>query len=286
MILITGASGHLGKDTIDFLLKKLPANQIKAMVRDIEKNQELKDKGIDLVQGDYFNYDSLVNAFAGIDKLLFISSGTIQDRTKQHENVVKAAKEAGVKHVIYTSVLNPQPNPIFFPGVDHTNTEEFLKESGLTYTFLRNCFYHEVLPQLIDVKTALESGKIYYPASNGKISLASRVDMAEATANVLASEGHENKIYNISTAEPYSINDYANILSELSGKKIEYINISEEEFKKQLIAHNVPEGFIAFVLATASAIKNNEINYSDTTLEKLLGHPTLTLKEFLKNNFF
>ena len=137
MILITGATGHFGSATIDFLLQKgVPAKDIAALVRDEAKADDLKAKGITILTADYDNYDSLVKAFHGIDKLLFVSGNDVVNRGQQQDNVVKAAKEAGVGHVIYTSFVRKnesETSPIYFIAKSHLSTEKALKESGLTY---------------------------------------------------------------------------------------------------------------------------------------------------------
>src|SRR5688572_14936796 len=160
MILVTAATGHLGTATIDYLLKKnVPASQIASLVRDEKKATGLSAKGIALRKGDYFDAASLQKAFEGIDTLVFVSSGSIEDRVSQHRNVVNAAKTANVKHIIYTSVLKASETLKFLPAIDHYHTETFLKESGIPYTIFRNTFYVEVLPMLFG--GALESGQWY-----------------------------------------------------------------------------------------------------------------------------
>ena len=149
MILVTCATGHLGKATIDFLLKKVPAGSVAALVRDLSKAEELKSQGITLRMGDYSDPASLASAFRGVETLLLISSGTLEGRVQQHINAIDAAKANGVKHIIYTSVLRSNPDTKFTVGVDHYHTEEYLKKSGIAYTFFRNTFYTEVLPMFL-----------------------------------------------------------------------------------------------------------------------------------------
>lgn len=283
MILVTGANGNLGKAMIDFLLKKIEPSQIAALVRDSKKGEELKTKGIEIRIGDYFDYSSLVNAFKGIDKLLLISSGSLEDRTKQHINAVDAAKEAGVKHIVYTSVVNPSPSSSFSAVQSHIETESHLKQSGITYTIFRNTLYLDVIPMLIG--DAVQHGKIYYPAGEGKVGFAARVDMAEALANVISSRGHENKIYEITGSTPYSFHDIAKALSEATQKQIEYVDIPLDVMKEELVKINLPPALIELYASMAKAIKQNELTYVDSSLEKLLGRKPVGLKEFFKNVF-
>jgi len=161
MILITGATGQFGSKTIDHLLKKeINPSSISALVRDAEKASGLKEKGVDVRVGDYTNHDSLLRAFQGIEQLLLISSNdreAVENRTAHHINVIKAAIEAGVKHVIYTSFIR-KPNFEHSAIADfqnsHVQTEEFLKNSGLNYTILRNGIYLEMLPIFAGEKVA------------------------------------------------------------------------------------------------------------------------------------
>ena len=192
MILITGATGHLGGAAIDFLLKNTPANQLAALVRDPQKAEELTLKGIDVRQGDFTDYESLVRAFEGVDCLGFVSSSASEGRVKQHTNVIDAAKAAGVGRVAYTGVLRPRPGAKFGPTADHIATEAYLKNVGLTYTILRNTFYFDGFGYMVDVSRALEIGQLVYPDGGRKITLASRTDMAEALAAVLTGPGHAN----------------------------------------------------------------------------------------------
>jgi len=156
MILITGSTGNYGKATIDFLLKKgFSANSISALVRDVTKAEDLKTKGINLKIGDYDNYASLVEAFKGVDKLLLVSGNDVVNRGKQQINAVNAAKEAGVKHIIYTSFVrknDSETSPIAFIAKSHIETEKQIKASGMAYTILKNNLYLDVLPMFLENK--------------------------------------------------------------------------------------------------------------------------------------
>ncbi len=169
MILVTCATGHLGKATIDFLVKKVPAGSVAALVRDLSKAEGLKSLGVILRTGDYSDPASLATAFKGVETLLLISSGSMENRVQQHINAIDAAKANGVKHIIYTSVLRSNPDTKFTVGVDHYHTEEHLKKSGIGYTFFRNTFYTEMLPMFLG--EALASGNWYYAAGRGKSKL-------------------------------------------------------------------------------------------------------------------
>ena len=157
MILVTGATGQFGKSTINSLLERgISSSNIVALVRDEEKAVALKKQGVALRTGDYDNYTSLVNAFNGVEKLLFVSGSDLFKRGTQHQNIVSAAKEAGVKHIIYTSFLGKdetESSPLWLVIESHLKTEAWLKESGLDYTILKNTLYMDFIPAFFGRKS-------------------------------------------------------------------------------------------------------------------------------------
>lgn len=282
MILITGANGHLGGATIDFLLKKNPNTKIKALVRSEEKGKDLKAKGVESAVGDYLNYDSLLNAMKDVETLLLVSSSTIGDRHAQHANAIKAAKQAGVKHIVYTSVLGGNPNSKFSAGIDHYKTEEDIKNSGIPYTIMRNTYYADFLPDIIG--NAIESGAIYYSAGDAKINFAARINMAEANAIVLADpSSYKNKVYEITSGNTYTFDEIAAMLSEITGKQIKYVDIPVEALKENIIKFGMPKEVAELMGSIAESMKAGEFDFIDPTLEKLLGRKPVDLKDFLLN---
>ena len=284
-ILVTGATGHFGKATIQFLLEKgVSANNISALVRSAEKAEAIKAKGIDIKVGDYDDYDSLVTAFNQVDHLLLVSSSDVVNRSKQQENAVKAAIEAGVKHILYTSFYSnntTDTSAIAFVSKSHLDTEQLIIESGIPYTIFKNNLYFEVLPMLFGDKV-FESG-IFLPAGSTAAGFASRDDMAEVAANVLIESGHENKIYHLNNAVNTSIDDAAAILSAIAGKPITYTSPSSEVYFETLQAAGVPNEYIGFFASFAEAIKAGEFKADHTDLPKLLQRTPTTLNSFLFN---
>jgi len=282
-ILITGATGHLGKATISALLNKgVNAGKIAALVRNEKKAQDLKEMGIKILVADYEDYNSLVKAFACVDQLLFISGSDVMNRNQQQQNVVKAAVEVKVKHVIYTSALNRLPieqSAISFVSQAHVKTEKWLAESGLNYTILQNSLYADVIPQFIG--DVLNTQTIYLPAAQGKTAFVVRTDIAEAAAAVLTSDGHNGKTYKITNTESYTYQNVADIISDITGKSITYISPTVEDFTATLENAGLPaetiSGFTAFALAQA----NDEFNVTGTDLEVLLNRKPTNLKEYL-----
>lgn len=287
MILVTGATGHLGRATINFLLKKLPANQISALVRSEDKGTEFKEKGITVQIGDYTDYDSMVKAFAGTDKLFLISSSDMEgDRAAQHINAIKAAKAAGVQHIVYTGFDLKDPDHTALAELEdaHKKTADYLITSGLRYTVLDNNLYADTLPQFLGEKV-LETG-VFFPAGFGKVPFATRMDMAEASANLLASDVYQENAYPFASDEVYSFDDIAKILSELSGKEVPYLNPSKENFITTMKGFGVPETAAGFMAAFGEAIANDELDTKRTVLPELLGRKPTSLKEYLKSVYF
>ena len=286
MILVTGATGHLGAAVIDFLLKKVPANQIAALVRDEAKASGLKEKGISIRVGNYHDYNSLVQAFKGIDKVLLVSSSDFNDRAGQQINAINAAKEAGVKHVAYTSVATNAATTTVIPFVvdSHIATANHLKASGLTYTLLNHNLYADVLPMFLGEKV-VETG-VFIAGGEGRVPYASRLDMAEAAANVLTGTGHDNKEYSISADVTYSFADIAQLLSKLANKQVSYVDAPKELYIETLTKAGVPQEYLGVMTGFAEAIKKNEFNLPGSELEKLLGRKPASLESYLKQTYF
>jgi len=286
-ILITGATGQLGSAVVNELVGKKEPSSISVMVRDLSKAGKLKELGVQLVQADYNDYDSLLTAFRGIDKLYFVSGSDVVKRLQQHKNMVKAATIAKVGHIIYTSFqrkTDDDTSPIALVASAHILTEKMIKASGLTYTILKHALYAESLPGFMGDQV-LNTGVIFLPAGNGKAAYASRIDMASAGVAVLTGSGHENKTYEISANKSYSFSDIAVILSELSGKRIRYTAPDVESFSSALTKAGVPQAGIQGMAAFCLAIAQGEFDFPDTTLEKLIERRPESLIDFLKKAY-
>lgn len=284
MIAVTGATGQFGKSVIDFLLEKgISSTKIIALVRDESKATDLKDKGVELRIGDYDNYASLVNAFKGVEKLLFVSGSDIVKRGTQHQNVVTAAKEAGVQHIVYTSFQGKnetESSPLWLVAQSHLQTEGWLKESGMDHTILKNTLYMDFIPTFIG-ENVLETGLIYLPAGNGKVGAVLRSEMAEASANILTSSDHVGKTYRFTNHEAISYQEVAQYLSDITGKEINYTSPSAEEYAHTLTGYGVPGDIVGLFSSFAIAQANGELETVGSDLEQLLGRKPTSVKTFL-----
>ena len=283
MILITGATGQLGGATLDFILKEKNNNKIAVMARDAVKAAPLKTKGVEIRIGDYGDYNSLVAAFKGVDILLFVSSASPEsgERRQHHINVINAAKENGVKHIIYTSVLKASDTAKFLPAVEHCHTEQYLQQTGITYTVFRNTMYAEAVPQLLG--NALQTGTWYFPAGIAKNNFVSRTDIAEALATVINQPLlHQNKVYEITSDQSYSCSEIAEIVSRITGRPMTYVTIKLDIMITEMKKSGLPESLIGMIASGIDAIDAGEFGTTDKSLENILGRKPRGLQDCLK----
>lgn len=280
-ILITGATGQLGHAVVTHLLDRVPADHIHILARDAAKAADLAAQGVHVHVGDYHDSASLSAALQGIDKVLLISSSDFSDRFGQHKNVVDAAKAAGVGHILYTGVTmaDIHSSPLQPLLSSHFETEDYIRASGLTYTFLQNSLYAEVIPMFLGAGV-LETG-VFFAAGTGKVAFVVRADLAEATAIVLSTPGHENQSYPLSNTVAYSFGEVAEILSDISGKAVPYISPEPAAFEAALRQFGLPEHIVQMSALFAAGIAADEFNRPDGTLERLLGRPQTDLRSFL-----
>ncbi|ENG2949587.1 SDR family oxidoreductase [Enterobacter cloacae] len=279
MIAITGATGQLGRLVIEQLLKTVPANQIVAIVRNPSKAEALSQQGIVVRQGDYTDQAALTTALKGVKKLLLISSSEVGQRATQHQNVINAAKAAGVTFIAYTSLLHADNSPLGL-HVEHVATEKALATSGIPYALLRNGWYTE--NYLASAPPALEHGVFIGAAGEGKIASATRADYAAAAAKVVSEEGHAGKVYELAGDSAWTLSELAAELSKQSGKPVVYQNMSEADFAAALKSVGLPAG-LADMLADSDVGASKGGLFDDShTLSKLIGRPTTSLAESVK----
>ena len=281
-ILITGATGHLGSAVITTLLKRISADRISVITRQPDKAADFESKGLKAFLGSYDDINILKQAMKGVDTVLLISSGDQGNRMQEHKNVIDAAQKMGVQRMVYTSRSLRERSPLANQLMEeHFQTEDYIKDCGLAYTFFRNILYMDVIPQFIGGNVALQSG-IYLPAGNGAVAYALRSEMGEAMANVLLATDSENKIYNFTGNRSYTFYDVAIALSELSGNTVNYSNVEENRFKMMMNKRNVPEPMIGKIVNFITDIKNNQEADVYPDMEISLGRKPASLKEGLR----
>ena len=280
MIAITGATGLLGQHVIENLLQTVPAGQIVAIVRNPAKGASLSRKGISVRQADYNDEASLIRALQGVEKLLLISSSEIGQRVTQHRNVINAAKSANVKFIAYTSLLHADTSPLIL-HTEHVETEKMLADSGILYTLLRNGWYTE--NYLASVPAALEHGVFIGAAGDGKIASAARADYAAAAACVISEDGHAGKVYELAGDEARTLSHLAKELTEQSGKNVVYQNLSQADFVAALKNAGLPDELSEMLADSDVGAAVGGLFDDSHTLSKLIGRPTTTLAESIKD---
>lgn len=284
-ILVTGASGHLGRKTLQHLLNRRPARDLVGLARDPEKAADLAAQGIEIRKGDYFDYGSLLNAFADIEKVMLISTQPFTDRNTQHYNAITAARQAGVKHVAYTPIIRRGGSDFILSECTAPDifAEQTLKASGLTYTIVRQPAFLETFQFQFGDKV-YEKG-LRVPAGDGKAAPASQEDIAEAQAVVLTTEGHENKIYSLTGDPAVSYADIAQVLSSVRGISVPLIPVDDEEYVANYVAEGLPEPVARFALEWVHATNLGEWGDPTGDLEHLIGRKPITTAEFLRDNY-
>ncbi|MGC4044395.1 MAG: SDR family oxidoreductase [Armatimonas sp.] len=272
-IAVTGATGQLGRLVVEALKARVPASEIVAMVRTPEKAVDL---GVAVRPGDYTQPETLEQSLAGVDTLLLISSNEIGQRAAQHANVITAAKKAGVKRIVYTSLLRADTSTISL-AAEHLATEETLKASGVPFTILRNGWYTE--NHTGSISGALAGGAFLGSASDAKFSSAARADFAEAAAVALTTEGHEGNIYELAGDTPYTLSDFAAELSRQTGKEIPYKDLPQAEYGKILAGFGIPQDFANAIAGWDVSAAQGDLLDSTHQLSTLIGRPTTPFAE-------
>lgn len=287
MILVTGATGQFGAKAVEHLLRKgVNPTEISVLVRDATKAISLKEKGIRIKEGDYTDHLSMVEAFIGVDKLLLVSSNNreaIENRTLHHKNVINAAKEAKVNHIIYTSFVRKagyEKSAIADFQNSHVETENCLKESGIDYTILQNGIYAEMILAFVGDKVD-EKENILFPAGDGKASWVLREELSEAAAHVLTTEDHRNKTYSLTNTESIGFNTIAQYISEILNKKVKYISPDANEFKATMEKAGILEMYVAMFTMWGKAIAQQTMDKEDNTLSNFLRRKPTSMHQFI-----
>ena len=276
-IVVTGATGHLGRLVVEELLARgVTANEVVAAGRAIDKIKDLADRGVRIEAIDYDKPDTLRLAFAGADKVLLISGSEVGRRVAQHENTIGAAAEAGVGLLVYTSIANADRSTIRMAD-DHRATEEALAAAGLPVTVLRHSWYLENYTGQLPV--FLEHGAILGSAGDGRVSAATRADYAAAAASVLTSDGHVDRIYELGGDSAFSMAELAATVTELSGREIVYRDLPEQEYAAALTAAGLPASYAAALAESDRGLARGELLVETGDLSRLAGRPTTSMPE-------
>ncbi|MFD0625624.1 SDR family oxidoreductase [Streptomyces sanglieri] len=275
-IVVTGATGALGRLVVEELLATVPASGIAAVVRDEAKAAPLAARGIELRVADYDRPESLKDAFRAGDRVLLVSGSEVGRRVPQHTAVIDAAKAAGVAQLAYTGVLGG-PDADFRLAAEHKVTEQLILDSGLPHTFLRNGWYTE--NYTANLAPVLEHGAVVANAGDGRVASATRADYAAAAAAVLTGEGHIGAVYELSGDVAWSFAEYAATVAAATGKEIEYKNVPAAVHQEILVGAGLPEGFAAILVDVDEAIERGLLATTSGDLARLIGRPTTPLAE-------
>ncbi|MEC0204685.1 SDR family oxidoreductase [Paenibacillus lautus] len=280
-ILVTGATGKLGSEIIKNLIKKVPTSDIIAGVRDphSEKAKAYEAQGIEVRLTDFEKKDTLVEAFRGVDRVFTISTfGDVETSIRQQTNAVEAAKVNKVSQMVYSSAPRADVSDFVLAGI-HRERENIIKESGIPYVFVRNNWYVE--NELAAIQQCLNGAPWVTSAGEGKIAWVYRPDLGEATANVLAGEGHENKTYELA-GENLTQQQFVDAVNEVSGKEISLLAVDSEAHARMLKEAGLPEEFVSLTVMIQKGIREGGLEAPLSDLDMLLGRKPHSVKEALQ----
>ncbi len=285
-LLVTGAAGQLGRAVLNHLLEtsKVSPGDIVAASRDTSKLADLAAKGVETRKADFTDEAGLAAAFAGIDRVLIISTddlATPGNRLKQHKTAVAAATKAGVKHILYTSMPNPDKSLVSF-APDHLGTEEAIKATGIAYTILRNAWYDD--NYLMSMPHNLETGTWYTAYGAGKVSNISRDDCARAAAAALANPPAGSATLTLTGSESLNAEEIAALVSKASGKPLNVVHVTDEQLAGGLASAGLPDFLVKMLVSADANIRAGNFDLVTSDFEKLTGSKPQPLSVYLANN--
>lgn len=272
-IAVTGATGQLGRLLIERLRGKLPAGDIVALARSPAKAADL---GVEVREADYARPDTLGPALTGIDTLMLVSGSEVGQRAIQHRNLIDAAKQAGVRRIVYTSLLHADTSSLFL-APEHVETEAMLADAGLAVTVLRNGWYTENYTG--SVAAALANGALAGSAGEGRIASATRADFADAAVAVLTGDGHDGKVYELAGDTAYTLAELAAEISRQSGREIPYVDLAPADYTAALVQAGVPAPWPDALPALDVEAAKGALFHEGRELSQLIGRPTTSLRE-------
>ena len=276
---VTGATGQLGRLVVQELLPSVPAQDIVAIVRNAAKAADLKAQGVEVRVAPYDDPAALQAALAGVARLLLISSSEVGRRVEQHQNVIDAAKAAGVQFIAYTSAPMAATTTLIL-APDHKATEELLFNSGIDFAILRNNWYTENYLQQLN--TARQTGKVVAAAGEGQVASASRADYAAGAAAVLLDGSHVGRIYELGGDYAWSYDELAAAIGEVIGQHVTYEPVDAATLIEILQSVGLDEGTAGFVAALDTNIAAGVLSEVTHDLSRLIGRPTTPLVDGLR----
>jgi NAD(P)H dehydrogenase (quinone) len=284
-LLVTGATGNLGRLIVQGLLEKEPASRVVGLARDPAQAADLTSRGVEIRQGDYFDYESLVRAFADVDRILLVSTHAFTDRNTQHFAVIAAAKQAGVRHVIFTAIQRGEDSDHRQVGITEGDifAEQALKASGLTYTILRQPMFLEEIAGYIG-PDAYQNG-VRVPDGPGTVAPVLRRDLAAASVAVLTQDGHENATYTLSGSEAATFRDIAATLTEIHGAEVPYVPITANAHTEGYIKQGIPQHIAEFLTSWVTSIAGGAFSENTGDLERLIDYRPTSYRDFLTQHY-
>ncbi|GAA2871344.1 SDR family oxidoreductase [Paenarthrobacter ilicis] len=280
-IVITGATGQLGRHVVEALLERnVPAGDIVATGRSVEKLADFAERGVTVQEMDYENPASVAAALKGATKVLLISSSAVGQRVEQHRTVIEAAKAEGVELLAYTSIANADTTGMKL-AAEHQATEELLKESGIPFVLLRNGWYLENYTE--QLPGTLAQGAIAGSAGEGKVSAAARVDYAHAAAAVLVADDQAGKVYELGGDHAFTMGQLASEISDAAGREVTYNDLPASDYQQMLEGVGVPGAFAEILADSDLGIARGDLLVTSGDLQKLIGRPTTPLSEAVRS---
>jgi len=271
-IVVTGASGGFGRNAAERLLERVPAEDLILVTRDPRKLADLRDRGIEVREGDFDRPDGLVKAFTGGERMLLISTLDVGRRAEQHGRAFDAAARAGVGHIVYTSSDGAEPGNPAVIAPDHATTENLLIECGLDYTILRDSLYAEAVVGLM-APAAVATGQFRSAAGNGRVGFITRGECVECAVEVLTGDGHANRTYRIANERNWSLPEVADLVAEACGVAVEYVDLTVAERDAELAAAGLPEHYTPglFTVAFGASARDDIVTYEHGIREHWFG---------------
>ena len=279
-IAITGAAGHLGRLTAQQVLDRVPPGEVVLVTRRPDAIADLADAGAIVRHGDFDEPASLPAAFAGVDRVLLISTDVLGNRVAQHTAAIEAAAAAGVRHVIYTSIVNAGSELPLVVSHEHGATEQAIRDRGLRWTALRNGVYAEF--QVGAAARAAASGQLVHNSGDGATAYVSREDCAAAAAAVLATDGHEDRAYDITGPELVTQAQFAALVADITGRPVTAVAIDDDAATQGLVAAGVPAEAAPAYASFGTAIREGVLDGVSPAVEDLTGRAPRSLRHVLE----